>query len=178
MICIPSINDLLPCICHSEMVYLNNTAPKETSYPSTLFYCHPKTLLLCLYPQAYVPPFCPSLSTHLHQHARSVPGGFVMPRFWSHGIKIVHDAYIVFKSWRGAQGQGPAIDLVFYLSMIKVDVNGSHVGQAWYILRYHVNMQFNKIPQIDMHYNEIDGGTISQGIGMGIIQTLEPIGWD
>ena len=28
-------------------------------------------------------------------------------------IKIVHDVITVIKSWRGAQGQGPAIDLVF-----------------------------------------------------------------
>ena len=38
-------------------------------------------------------------------------------------------------------------------------------------LRYHVNMQFNKIPQLVMHCNEIYGGMIKQGIGRGIIQT-------
>ena len=43
-------------------------------------------------------------------------------------------------------------------------------------LRYHVNMQFNKIPELSMHCNERDGGMISQGIGRGVIQTLEPIG--
>ena len=43
-------------------------------------------------------------------------------------------------------------------------------------LRYHVNVQFNKIPQLAMHFNERDGGMISQGIGRGIIQTLELIG--
>ena len=84
--------------------------------------------------------------------------------------------YIVFKSQEGAQGQGPAIDLVFCVSTIKVDADDSCFGQAWYILRYHVNMQFNKIPQLAMHCNERDGGIISQGIGRGIIQTLEPIG--
>ena len=57
----------------------------------------------------------------------------VIPRFWPHGIKIVHDVYIVFESWRGAQGQGPAIDLVFYVPTIKVDADGSRVGQEQYI---------------------------------------------
>ena len=103
---------------------------------------------------------------------------YVTPRFWPHGIEIVHHVYIVFKSWRGAQGQGHAIDLVFYVSAIKVDDDGSSAGQEWYILRYHVNMKFNKIPQLAMHCNKRDGGVISQGIGRGFIQTLDPIGWD
>ena len=47
-----------------------------------------------------------------------------MPQFWPHGIEIVHDVYIVFKSWRGAQGQGATIDLVFCVSMIKIDADG------------------------------------------------------
>ena len=47
----------------------------------------------------------------------------VIPRFWPHGIELVHDVYIVFKSWQGAQGQGPAIDLVFCVSSIKVDAD-------------------------------------------------------
>ena len=79
--------------------------------------------------------------------------GNVTPRFWPHGIKIVHDVYIVFKSWRGAQGQGPAIDLVFCVSVIKIDVDGYSASQAQHILIYHVNTQFNKIPQLAMHYN-------------------------
>ena len=54
--------------------------------------------------------------------------GNVTPQFWPHGIKIVHDVYIVFKSWWGAQGQGPTIDLVFYVSTIQVDANDSCAG--------------------------------------------------
>ena len=63
----------------------------------------------------------------------------------SHCIKIVH-VDIVIKSWCGAQGQGPAIDLAFYESVIKIDAYGSRASQAQYKLRHHVNMQFNKIP--------------------------------
>ena len=43
------------------------------------------------------------------------------------------------------------------------------------ILRYHVNMQFNKIPQLAMHCNVRDGGMISQAIWQGVVQTPEPI---
>ena len=52
------------------------------------------------------------------------PWVYVTPWFWPHGIKIVHDVYIVFESWKGAQGQGPAIDLVFCVSSIRVNVDG------------------------------------------------------
>ena len=41
-------------------------------------------------------------------------------------------------------------------------------GQAQHILEYHVNLQFNKIPQLAMHYNERDGGMISQETWRGI----------
>ena len=50
--------------------------------------------------------------------------GNVTPRFGPHGIGIVHDVYIVFKSWKRAQGQVLFIDLVFCVSVIKVDANG------------------------------------------------------
>ena len=63
---------------------------------------------------------------------------------------------------------------MFCVLEIKVDVNGSHAGQAHYILKYHVNMQFNKIPQLSMHNNVRDGGMISQGIGRGVSATPEP----
>ena len=43
-------------------------------------------------------------------------------------LKFVHDVNIIIESWKGAQGQGPTIDLVFYVSKIKVDANGSHAG--------------------------------------------------
>ena len=65
---------------------------------------------------------------------------------------------------------------MFYVSLIQVDADGSRAGHARYILRYHANMQFNKITQLAMHYNERDGGMISQGIGRGVIQTPRPIG--
>ena len=44
------------------------------------------------------------------------------------------------------KGQGPTIDLVFYVLKIKIDAYCSHSSQAQYKLRHHVNMQFNKIP--------------------------------
>ena len=66
---------------------------------------------------------------------------------------------------------------MFCVSVIKVDADGySSKLSTVYILSHHVNMQFNKIPQLDMHYNERDGGMISQGIGRGVNQTLDPIG--
>ena len=50
----------------------------------------------------------------------------------------------------------------------------SCAGQAQHILIYHVNMQFNKIPQLATHCNVRDGGMISQGIGRGVIQNPDP----
>ena len=70
----------------------------------------------------------------------------VISRSWPYCIKIVNDIKIVIKSWWRAQGQGPSIDLAFYVSEIKIDAYGSHASQAQYKLRHHVNMQFNKIP--------------------------------
>ena len=61
-------------------------------------------------------------------------------------LKLVHDVNIIIKSWCGAQGQGPTIDLVFYVSAIKIDTYGYHAIQTHYILRHHVNMQLIKIP--------------------------------
>ena len=72
--------------------------------------------------------------------------GSVISQFQLYYIKIVHDVNIVIKSWWGAQGQGPAINLVFYVSVIKIDADGSHVIEAQYKMKHHVNMQFNKIP--------------------------------
>ena len=49
--------------------------------------------------------------------------------------------------------------------------------KAQSIFEYHVNAQFNKIPQLAMELQrERDGGMISQGIGWGVGQTYEPIG--
>ena len=52
--------------------------------------------------------FCKSLRTMLMKGE-----GNITPHFWPHGIEIVHDVYIVFKSWQRAQSQGPAINLVY-----------------------------------------------------------------
>ena len=48
------------------------------------------------------------------------------------------------ESWKGAQGQGPAIDLEFYVSTSKIDAYGFSASQEQYILRHHVKMQINK----------------------------------
>ena len=37
----------------------------------------------------------------------------VIPQFLPHGIEIAHDVYIALESWKGAQGQGLAIDWCF-----------------------------------------------------------------
>ena len=39
------------------------------------------------------------------------------------------------------------MDLVFYVSAIKIDVDGLCASQAQYVLRHHVTMQLIKIPQ-------------------------------
>ena len=64
------------------------------------------------------------MRTYANFEVIEIVDDIVTPRFLPHGIKIVHDVYIVVKLCRGAQGQGPAIDLVFCVSMIKVDVDG------------------------------------------------------
>ena len=50
-------------------------------------------------------------------------------------LKIVHDVNIVIKLGRGSQGQGLAIDLVFCVSTIKIDVDGYSASQAQYTLK-------------------------------------------
>ena len=64
--------------------------------------------------------------------------------------------------------------------MIKVDTYGDSVKSSTiYILIYHVTMKINKIPHLAMELqHERDGGMIPEGIGRGVIQTLEPIGRD
>ena len=87
------------------------------------------------------------LWTSSKQFKKQAPAiNHVIPRFWPHGIKIVHDVNIVIKSWQGAHGQGPTIDLVFCVSTIKIHSDGYSSSQEQYILIYHVNIQFNKIP--------------------------------
>ena len=49
----------------------------------------------------------------------------VISRFWPNCIKIVNDVDIIIKSWRVYQNQGPAINLTFYVSTIKIDAYGS-----------------------------------------------------
>ena len=63
--------------------------------------------------------FCRALRTMLMKGE-----GNVTPQFRTHGNKIIHYVNIVVKSWKGAQGQGPAIDLVFYVSAIKDRLDG------------------------------------------------------
>ena len=52
----------------------------------------------------------------------------IISQFWPYCIKIVNDVNIIIKSWWGAQGQGPAIDVVFYVSKIKIDSYGSRAS--------------------------------------------------
>ena len=62
----------------------------------------------------------------------------------------------------------PTIDLVSYVSAIKIGADGLCASREQYVLRHHVKMQINKntttsyAPQ-----RERDGGVISQGIGRG-----------
>ena len=80
-------------------------------------------------------------------------------------------------SWCGAQGKGPTIDLVSYVSAIKINADGLCASQAQYVLRYHVKMQINKNTTNSYAIQrERDGGMISQGIGRENIQTLDPMG--
>ena len=59
--------------------------------------------------------------------------------------------------------------------MIKVDTYGYSASQAQHILRYHVNIQFNKNTTTSYPLQrEIYGGMISQGTGRGVKQTPEP----
>ena len=54
-----------------------------------------------------------------------------------------------------SQGQGPAIDLMFYVSATKINTYGSCAVQEHYKWRHHVNIQFNKkYPQLAMQCNE------------------------
>ena len=67
------------------------------------------------------------------------------------------------------------MDLLFYVSKIKINTYGSHASQAQYKLRHNVNMQFNKIHTTSYAMQQEMGELFSQGIGREIIQTLEPI---
>ena len=62
-----------------------------------------------------------------------------MPRFQPHG-----NVNSINKSWCGAQGKGPTMDLVFYVSAIKIYANGLCASQAQYVLRHLVKMQIIK----------------------------------
>ena len=42
------------------------------------------------------------------------------------------------------------MDLVFYVSAIKIDADGLCASQAQYVLRHYVTMQLIKIPQLSM----------------------------
>ena len=45
------------------------------------------------------------------------------------------------------------MDLVFFVSVIKINDSGLCDSQAQYVLRHHVTMQLIKIPQLPMHHN-------------------------
>ena len=45
------------------------------------------------------------------------------------------------------------MDLVFYVSVIKIDANALSASQAQYVLRHHVTMEVIKIPQLAMCRN-------------------------
>ena len=64
--------------------------------------------------------------------------------FWTHCIKIVYDVNSIIKSWWGAQGKGPTMDLEFYVSIVKINAYRYHASQTQYKSRHHVNMQFKK----------------------------------
>ena len=59
---------------------------------------------------------------------------------------IIYDVNSVIKSWCVAQGKGPTMDLVFYVSEIKINADGSCASKAQYNFGHHVNMQLLKIP--------------------------------
>ena len=95
-----------------------------------------------------------------------------VPRFRPHGIKIVHDVYIVLISWHRAQGQFPAIDIMFCTKVIEVDTYGFGSKSSTEHFKYYVNVQFNKIPQLAMGLQrERHGSMIPQGIGWRFSQT-------
>ena len=51
------------------------------------------------------------------------------PWYW-----IAYDVNSVNKSWCGAQGKGPTMDLVFYVSVIKIDADGYCASQQHNII--------------------------------------------
>ena len=85
--------------------------------------------------------------------------------------------YILYLN-RGKELKDKALPLIwcFMYRRSRLMSMGIVLSQTHYILKYHVNMKFNKIPQLAMHYNVRDGGMISQGIGRGVSQDPEPIG--
>ena len=52
------------------------------------------------------------------------------------------------------------MDLVFYVSAIKIDVDVSHSIQEQYNSGHHVNMQLIKIPTTSYAMQQRDGGII------------------
>ena len=50
------------------------------------------------------------------------------PWYW-----IAYDVNIFIWSWCGAQGKGPTMDLVSYVSTIKIDIDGLCASQARYV---------------------------------------------
>ena len=58
----------------------------------------------------------------------------------------MNDVNSVNKSWCGAQGKGPAMDLVFYVSEIKIDANGYRASRWHNIISTSCKSAINKIP--------------------------------
>ena len=89
----------------------------------------------------------------------------------------LYTMYVLYLN-HGKELKSKALPLIWCcVSGIKVDADGNSAKSSTvYILEHHVKMQFNKIPQLAMDCNVRYGGMISQGIGRGVSQNIEPIG--
>ena len=58
----------------------------------------------------------------------------------------MYDVNSVIKSLCGAQGKGPTMDLVFYVSAIKIDADGFSASQGHYIFDIMYICKLIKIP--------------------------------
>ena len=69
------------------------------------------------------------------------------------------------------------MDLVFYVSKIKIDADGYHASRWHHIIWTSCKYEINKIPKTSYVNATLKRwGMISQGIGRENIQTIEPIG--
>ena len=51
------------------------------------------------------------------------------------------------------------MDLVFYVSEIKIDADGLCASEEQHVSRHHITIQLIKIPQLAMHCNVKEMGT-------------------